>query len=297
MSWSGVIRCARTEINFPPIGKVLPAVLLNEAMRVIRPFAQERERNQYGNFAPSRLVKTTTCGLACITPDLQCVHFRADGLADTPWCMPVSIVPKVREFVREFESFSICVNNRVTAISDGNGAFISWETPTDVGGRIPYHSLKVDQFVSRVSAKDIGRAVKHIKSCVSDAEAVAALRISSDNSCVWFETRANGQVVKSPSTPIDVERDALGVDVVPQFTIDSLSKVFSRTKGVSLELRLYRGKTREDGPELWLLRSIEVYPITKSKKINKTDGSSQPAQCKVTRVAAGVLPARMIQLD
>ena len=88
---------------------------------------------------------------------------------DTPWFMPVEIAAKVSKFVREFESFSICVDDTFTYVSDGNGAFISWDTPTDVDSRLPYHSLNVDQFVSPVSAKGIERAVKYIKSCVSDA--------------------------------------------------------------------------------------------------------------------------------
>ena len=238
----------------------------------------------------------TNYGLGCITPGLQCVHFKADQLLDTPWFIPVEIFAKVREFVREFESFSICADNTLTYMSDGHGAFISWETPTDVDGRLPYHSLKVDQFVSHVSAKEIGCAVKYIKSCMSDAEVVAALRVSVDNSCVWFETRVDGQVVKSLSAPIVIERNVLDIEIAPQFTVDSLCKVFAGTKGESLELRLYLGKTKEDRPELWLLRSIEAYPITTAKKARKADGISQPVECRVTRVAPSVVPRRMIQL-
>ena len=221
-------------------GKVFSGALLAEAMRVVQPFARKRERNGWCACDRSSFLVLSKFGLACASPDYQDVCFNSAGLMNAPWCVPVEVVPKLRKFTRQFESFSVDTHDGTTVISDASGALFAWPTPVDIDARIPYHALKLDQFVSRVSAKEAERALKYIKAQVPNGGTVAALRVSKDDRSVWIETVVNGQVVRSPSAHIEVGCNTLDVEVVPQFTIDSLQKVFTGTKGTSIELRLYR---------------------------------------------------------
>jgi hypothetical protein len=278
-----------------PTGKMLPVALLSEAMRVIQPFARKGKRDPWDRSGRTDLVKITKYGFGCNSPDYEYVFFDAADLEKSPWSVPVEILPKLRKVTRHFKSVGVSVDGASTCVFDGTGSFIAWVTPDDIDAKFQCHALKLDQFVARVCAKDLERVFKDIRSRVKDIETVVSLRVSPEDGRVWFDTVVDGDVVESPSAPIEIERNTLGVDIVPKFAVDSLRKMFTGTKATSIQIRLYHAKM-ESGREVWFLRSIDDYSLTKGREARKANGGSQLHQCTVTRFTVGRRPWRVAQM-
>ena len=163
-----------------PQNKMLPGSILRELLRVVEPFAHNRERSCLEPTEHVDVVEMTRHGLVCHSPEGEWVSFDAQGLTESPLAIPVGILAEVRRFARNLECFYVSADYDRQSISDGDGTVVSWRTPlpVDVDADACDYVPELDQVVATVPSAKLESALECLKSRLPCADTVAVLRIS-----------------------------------------------------------------------------------------------------------------------